>query len=295
MRKWKVVCTGLMLGILSVPAQGQEQPEKFRFNTAVVDIPSGGNAKMVFQTYGVSLDQEIIGFKSFPEIGAERVIQGYDTLLYRETAIHRLYRVSLSDTVKAGKGKSSKIFDTATKFDLMVINSNSAICQFDKPRKKAPYFPAAICLVDSAAGGAFNEILLRRSGGDNFRSGGAIDPVTYEKMAYVAEMFFQEGKTPLPGIMSRVIGWDDKGARIVGQWLNPSESLSDSLKRPQGQRGPITQTGINRIYDQVFIFPEGGIVVDPAGMRFTVLDPQWKTLKYRVDKGYGVFNQARTD
>lgn len=289
MRKWKALWAGLLLGMSSMPAQGQEQPERFSFNTAIVDIPKGGSAKMMFQTFGVSLDQEIVGSKSFPAIGAERIIQGYDTVLYRETAIHRLFRASLSDTVKAGKRKSSKVFDTATRFDLMDINSNAAICQFDKPRKRAPYFPAATCLVDNTADGAFNEILLRRSGDTEFRSGGSIDPVTYEKSAYIAEMFFQDGKSPLPGVMSKVIGWDEKGARIIGLWLGPSESFGDTLKRPRDQRGPIAQTGNNNVYDQVFLFPAGGKMVDPLGMRFTILDPQWKTLNYRIDQGYGIF------
>lgn len=250
---------------------------------------------MDFQIFGVSVEREIIGVKSFPEIGSERTIQGYDTLLYRETAIHRLFRISVLETTKVGKRKNSRIFDKTAKYDQLLINSIPAICQFDKARKKAPYSPAATCLLDNASDGTFDEIMARRSGAADFKSGGEITPVTYEKEEYVAEMFFQDGKMPLPGIGTSVIGWDENGARVIGGWLYPSESLKDTLSRPGGSEAAISRLGSGTIFDQVILFPQKGEAIDLFGMRFAVLDPQWKTLKYRVDKGYGVFNQARTD
>ena len=153
-------------------------------------------------------------------------------------------------------------------------------------KKRAPLTPAAHCLIDRGAAGAFDASVVRKNGAPAFSTATAIDAVTYTKEPYRAQMYYRDGKTPFPGITIMTTGWDENGGRFRGQWLYPSPSIDEVIRGGGGPQAVLAQQNTSMLFNTVIMFGDFDGPIDLFGMNFTVLDPQWKTLKYRVDKGF---------
>jgi hypothetical protein len=234
----------------------------------------------------VSVVSDAVGLRSFPAIGEERTLDGKNWLFYRETVVHRLYRVTPEREQLVGKGARAVQFGAGVAYDLLMIDSAPAICTFGNASKRAPLLPTATCLVDRDDDGAFDDAVARKSGKLEFTAAGVIAPLPYQKEAYFAEMFYSDNDTPLPGVSVMTKGWNEKAMNLNGHWLAPAESVQDLMKSGRIE-ALLKQATASQLFDIDILFGALGEPMNISGMVFTVQDAKWETLTYRIDRGFG--------
>ncbi len=286
MKKFFIV-SGLAITLFSAQyAKAEDQLEEYRFNTAFVAAEGAAGMRTDFQQFGISIASEAAGVKSTPALGETYMLDGKTWRFYRETAFHRLRRLRLGADVHVGKRGKARTFQADDTFDMLLIDKSPAICLFDEPSKRAPFTPAANCLVDRNKDGAFDSWVSRRSGAQETKQEGEIETAPYESESYLAEMFFRDGNTPLPGISVFTEGWNEQAMKLRGSWLVPAEDTRELMKAG-GIDAVLAQQQKIGLFNLTVLFTSNEAPMDIFGMKVSILDAKWETLTYRIENGFG--------